>query len=155
LRSSHAGEWKYNYNYWTGGFKYNESDIPQWSMDNSTIGESVITWALDKKAAFNCLHYKINDKSGNRSVSWSYKNCSSKFIAACRVYILTEIFLQFLMNLNIFKKKEQRCTRNCVKVCHWKKRCIRLKVDIWINISNILSQFQHRVACSTAQTERC
>jgi hypothetical protein len=80
--------WKYNYNYWTGGFKYNESDIPQWSMDNSTIEESLITWALDKKPAFNCLQYKINDTSGNRSVSWSYKNCSSKFVAACRVLTL-------------------------------------------------------------------
>jgi hypothetical protein len=81
------GEWKYNYNYWTGGFKYNESDIPQWTMDNSTIDDAVITWALDKKPQFNCLHYKINDTNGNRSVSWSFKNCSSKFVAACRVHI--------------------------------------------------------------------
>jgi hypothetical protein len=86
-----AENWKYNYNYWTGGFKYNESDIPQWSMDNSTIEKSVITWALDKKTAFNCLQYKINDTSGNRSVSWSYRNCSSKFIAACRVF--TSLFI--------------------------------------------------------------
>lgn len=85
----HTDEWKYNYNYWTGGFKYNGSDTPQWSMDNSTIQSSVITWALDKKTAYNCLLYKIQDKKGIRTVSWSYRNCSAKFVAACRVFYVT------------------------------------------------------------------
>jgi hypothetical protein len=73
-------------------------------MDNSTIRAPVITWAFDKKPAFNCLQYKINETSGNRSISWSYKNCSSKLVAACRVILLFCYEMQYVNILNILKR---------------------------------------------------
>jgi alkyl sulfatase BDS1-like metallo-beta-lactamase superfamily hydrolase len=79
--------WTLNYNYWSGGFKFDKMP-PIWCSVNDTLAETSVTWTPNKTAIFDCMRMKINSKSAAvdpLKISWNFRNCSSKFVVACMV----------------------------------------------------------------------
>jgi hypothetical protein len=80
--------WEYNFNYWSAGILEEPSMKAMWCPQNETVPESDLTWESKTPAAApSCMRMKILDRSENkkRDFQWNYKNCSWKFMPACRV----------------------------------------------------------------------
>jgi len=62
-----------------------------WCPQNATAPESDLTWdSKTPAAAPSCMRMKILERGEytKREFKWSYRNCSWKFLPACRVNIL-------------------------------------------------------------------
>lgn len=68
-----------------------------WCPHNETVPEKDLTWESTAPAAApSCMRMKIIDRGeyNKREFKWNYKNCSWKFLPACRVIYQSSLFLQ-------------------------------------------------------------
>jgi Lectin C-type domain len=76
-------QWKYNYNYWTGGLEQRNGD--SWTYCNGTANIPFLvanfSWGSDKRSK-DCAMVKITKDKG---VTLNDRSCKDKYIAACEV----------------------------------------------------------------------
>jgi hypothetical protein len=78
--------WLYNYNYWSGGTK-NQSSDAVWCPSSDGTPSGALKWEADKKETHHCMKMKI---ANNKTLTpwqmlWTYKNCSTLSLLACKV----------------------------------------------------------------------
>jgi hypothetical protein len=126
---------------------------PQWSMDNSSIASNVITWSSNKTDMYNCLRYKITEINQTRSITWSYRNCSAKFVAACQVEEYN-MFISFLLLIVQFGFSERFTANFNKQVSSTSKGCKYSNFVLYFPLSDYTSYF-FRIRCSLDLTRHC
>jgi len=98
-----AAFWTFNFNYWSGGIDEDPSLKLTWCQQTSAAQEGALKWessALDRASGVNCLKFKIREQNQTiaRTLKWSYKNCSWRFLPACRVFKFNKPFYNVSVN---------------------------------------------------------
>jgi hypothetical protein len=81
--------WKYNFNYWTGAMTPQNASKMFWCPQNTDALSNFLD--LDGSAKLSnvdsCMRLKITPKNASveRTIKWGYKNCSWRFLPACKV----------------------------------------------------------------------
>jgi len=79
--------WTFNYNYWSGGIREDLFNLTWCQQPLAATEKNIDLNSSQPVLGANCMKMKITEqnKTQPRDLSWAYKNCSWRFLPACRV----------------------------------------------------------------------